>query len=269
MVHRAAHIQPEVGGVIATHRAVRLIERNAYAYRRQWWLFLTGFVEPILFLLSIGLGVGELVGDIPFGGESVSYKEFVAPGLLATSAMMGAVLDTTFNFFVKFKYTKTYDAMLATPLSPSDLATGEIAWALGRGGVYAAGFLVTMLFFGLVVSWWAVLAVPVAVLIGFAFAGAGLAGSTYMRSFMDFDYVNMAIMPLFLFSATFFPISTYPAALEAIVRVTPLYQGVVLERALVLGDVHWSLLLNAAYLAIMGFLGLRLATRRLRPLLQP
>ena len=255
--------------MISAHRAARLIERNAFAYRRQYWLFLTGFVEPVLFLLSIGLGVGELVGEIPFGGDMVSYKEFVAPGLLATSAMMGAVLDTTFNFFVKFKYTKTYDAVMATPLTPTDLAAGEIAWALGRGGIYAAGFLVTMLFFGLVASWWAILAIPVAVLIGFAFAGAGLAGSTYMRSFMDFDFVNMAIMPMFLFSATFFPVSQYPPVLEAIVRITPLYQGVVLERALILGDVHWSLLLNALYLAVMGTLGLRLAARRLRPLLQP
>ena len=90
-----------------------------------------------------------------------------------------------------------------------------------------------------------------------------------MRSFVDFDYVNLAIIPLFLFSATFFPISQYPAALEAIIRVTPLYQGVVLERSLVLGDVHWTLLLNAAYLAVMGAVGLRIATRRLGRLLQP
>ena len=126
-----------------------------------------------------------------------------------------------------------------------------------------------MLVFGLVESWWAVLAAPVAVLIGFAFAGAGLAATTCMRSFLDFDYVNLAIVPLFLFSATFFPLSQYPAALEAIVRVTPLYQGVVLERSLVLGDVHWSLLLNAAYLAVMGAVGLRIAGRRLGRLLQP
>ena len=105
-----------------------------------------------------------------------------------------------------------------------------------RGAIYSTAFLVTMLFFGLVSSWWALLAVPAAVLIGFAFAGAGLAATTFMRSFVDFDYVNIAIIPLFLFSATFFPLDRYPAGLQAIIRVTPLYQGVVLERSLVLGD---------------------------------
>jgi lipooligosaccharide transport system permease protein len=248
-----------------TMRMLRLVERNALAYRRSWLVFLTGFLEPVLFLLSIGIGVGELVGDI----DGVDYDVYVAPGLLAMAAMMGAVLDTTFNFFVKYKYTHTYDAVLSTPVGVADVAAGEIVWALLRGAVYSTGFLLTMLAFGLVPSWWAVLAVPVAVLIGFGFAGAGLAATTFMRSFLDFDYVNLAIVPLFLFSATFFPISRYPDALETIVRFTPLYQGVVLERAVVLGDLHPSLVLNAAYLAGMGWWGLRVATRRIGWLLQP
>jgi lipooligosaccharide transport system permease protein len=131
------------------------------------------------------------------------------------------------------------------------------------------GFLVTMLFFGVVESWWAVLAVPAAILIGFGFAGAGLACTTYMRSFMDFDYVNLVLVPLFLFSATFFPLSRYPAGLEAIIRLTPLYQGVALERSLVFGDLHWSLLANAAYLFAMGWIGVSVASKRIGRLLQP
>ena len=209
------------------------------------------------------------MGDLQVGGHTVSYDEFVAPGLLAMSAMSGALLDATFNFFVKYKYTKVYDAVLATPIGTGDLAVGEVVWSLLRGAIYSTFFLLTMLVFGLVSSWWAVLAAPVAVLIGFAFAGAGLAATTWMRSFLDFDYVNLAIVPLFLFSATFFPLSRYPAGLEAIIRVTPLYQGVVLERSLVLGDVHWSLFLNAAYLLVMGAVGVRIAGRRLGRLLQP
>jgi lipooligosaccharide transport system permease protein len=223
----------------------------------------------VLFLLSIGVGVGALVGDLQVGGHTVSYDEFVAPGLLAMSAMSGALLDATFNFFVKYKYTHVYDAVLATPIGTGDLAVGEVVWSLLRGAIYSTFFLLTMLVFGLVGSWWAVLAAPVAVLIGFAFAGAGLAATTWMRSFLDFDYVNLAIVPLFLFSATFFPLSRYPAGLEAIIRVTPLYQGVVLERSLVLGDVHWSLFVNAAYLFVMGTVGVRIAGRRLGRLLQP
>ena len=223
----------------------------------------------MLFLLSIGIGVGKLVGKLPVGGHSFDYKEFVAPGLLAAAAMNGALLDTTFNFFVKYKYSHTYDAILATPVGTGDVATGEVTWALLRGAIYSTAFLATMLVFGLVPSWWAVLVVPVAVLIGFAFAGAGLAATTYMRSWVDFDYVTLALIPLFLFSATFFPLTRYPAGLQAVIRFTPLYQGVVLVRSLVLGDVHWTLVGHAVYLFLMGAIGLRIAARRIGRLLQP
>jgi lipooligosaccharide transport system permease protein len=244
--------------------------RNALAYRRIWYVFAAGFAEPILYLLSIGIGVGKLVGKVPGpGGELVSYREFVAPALLATSAMNGSIFDTTFNFFVKYKYMHTYDAIMATPLSARDVAGGEVAWALIRGAIYSTVFLLTMLLFGLVSSWWAVFAVPTALLIGFAFAGAGLAATTYMRSFVDFDYVNLAMVPLFLFSATFFPLSRYPTGLQILVRLTPLYQGVVLERGFVLGHVTWSMILNALYLAVMGYVGMRIAARRINALLQP
>ena len=163
----------------------------------------------------------------------------------------------------------TYDAMLATPLRVREVATGEVVWALLRGTIYATGFLVTMVVLGLVDSAWAVLAVPAAVLIGLGFAGAGLAATTWMRSFIDFDYVNLAIVPLFLFSATFFPLSRYPHALAWVVRCTPLYQGVALERGLILGDLRWTLLVHAAYLGAMGWLGIRVAAARLGRLLQP
>jgi lipooligosaccharide transport system permease protein len=199
----------------------------------------------------------------------VPYRAFVAPGLLAVAAMNGSLLDTTFNFFVKMKYSHTYDGVLATPLSPRDVATGEITWALLRGAAYSSAFLLAMVAVGDVTSGWAVLALPGAVVIGFGFAGVGLAATTFMRSFVDFDYVNMAMIPLFLFSATFFPLSRYPAGLQAVVRCTPLYQGVVLERSLVLGDLHWTLVLNVLYLVVMGAVGLRVASRRIGLLLQP
>ena len=250
-------------------RPWRLVERNALAYRRTWAIFVTGFFEPVLFLLSIGIGVGKLVGKLPVGGHDVDYKMFVAPGLLASAAMNGALLDTTFNFFIKFKYSHTYDAILATPVGTGDVATGEVVWALMRGAIYSTAFLVTMLVFGLVPSWWALLVVPAAVLIGFAFAGAGLAATTFMRSWVDFDYVTLALIPLFLFSATFFPLTRYPAGLQAVIRLTPLYQGVVIERSLVLGDIQWTLIPHVAYLALMGAVGLRIAARRIVRLLQP
>jgi lipooligosaccharide transport system permease protein len=248
---------------------VHVLEREMLAYRRQWLIFLTGFAEPFLFLLSIGVGVGDLVGDINVGGQTYSYEEFVAPGLLAVAAMNGSVFDTTFNFFFKFKYARSFDAMLATPLRTSDVARGELSWALLRGSIYAAAFLATMAVLGLVQSPWAVLGLPAAMLIGFAFAGAGMAATTWMRSFIDFDYVNLAIITLFLFSATFFPLSRYPTGLQWVVAATPLYQGVALERAFILGQLEWTLLLNAAYLLVMGIVGLHIAGKRLRVLLLP
>ena len=252
------------------HRSVHVIERNALAYRRMWYVFLTGFFEPLLYLLSIGVGVGALVGRLPGpAGRSVTYEAFVAPGLLAAAAMNGSVFDTTFNFFVKYKYAGTYDAMLATPLGVGDVAQGEVGWALLRGTVYAAAFLLTMAALGLVASPWGVLAVPAAVLIGYGFAGLGLAATTWMRSFVDFDFVNLALVPLFLFSATFFPLSRYPDAVAWVVRLTPLYQGVNLERSLVLGDIRWTLLVPAVYLGALGWGGVRVASSRLARLLQP
>lgn len=246
-----------------------VVERNVRAYRRSWPVFLTGFVEPFLYLFSIGIGVGALVGDVESGGRVLDYRTFVAPGLFAAAAMNGAIFDTTFNFFVKFKYGKTYDAMLATPLGVRDVAAGEITWALVRGTIYAAAFLLAMASFGLVPSWWGVLALPAAVLTAFAFAGAGLAASTYMRSFVDFDYITLVMVPMFLFSATFFPLERYPTAVAWMVQATPLYQGVALSRATVLGDITWSLLGHVVYLAVVGLVGLRIAASRLRRLLQP
>jgi lipooligosaccharide transport system permease protein len=235
-----------------------------------WYVFLTGFFEPLLYLLSIGVGVGALVGRLPGpGGRPVTYEAFVAPGLLAAAAMNGSVFDTTFNFFVKYKYAGTYDAMLATPLGVGDVALGEVGWALLRGTVYAAAFLLTMAALGLVASPWGALAVPAAVLIGYGFAGLGLAATTWMRSFVDFDFVNLALVPLFLFSATFFPLSRYPNGVAWVVRLTPLYQGVNLERSLVLGDVRWTLLVPAVYLGALGWGGVRVASARLARLLQP
>ena len=255
--------------VAAMRRPWRIVERNLLAYRRSWLVFVSGFVEPVFYLFAIGVGVGALAGDVSGPDGPIPYRLFVAPGMLAVSAMNGVVFDATFNFFFKFKYAKTYDAMLATPVGVRELIRGEMAWSLLRAATYALIFLATMLAFGLVESWWAILAVPAAVLIGFAFAGAGFAATTFMRSFVDFDYVNVFIIPLFLFSATFFPLSQYPSAVQVIVRLTPLYQGVAIERGLVLGDVRWSLLANVAYLVVMGAVGMRIAARRMGRLLQP
>src|SRR5262249_20836621 len=130
---------------------LRLLERNIVAWRGKWITFISVFLEPVFFLLSIGIGVGALVGNVTLpNGESVPSRDLVAAGLLAPSAMMGPVFDSTFNFFVKLKYIKPYHAPLSTPMGPTDVAAGELLWSLLRATIYAAAFLVTMVILGLV-----------------------------------------------------------------------------------------------------------------------
>ena len=175
----------------------------------------SGFFEPLFYLLGIGFGLGALIGDVPGpGGQEIRYQLFVAPALLATASMNGAIMESTFNVFFKLNYQKTYDAILSTPMSVGDVALGEIGWALIRGGLYAIGFLVVMAVFGLWVSPWLILAFPAALLVGFAFAAVGMAATSFMRTWQDFDLIQLVILPLFLFSATFYPLETYPEALQ-------------------------------------------------------
>jgi lipooligosaccharide transport system permease protein len=224
-------------------------------------------LEPLLYLFSIGVGVGQMIESFEFNGQTIAYAAFVAPGMLAASAMNGAVLDSTFSIFFKLKYEKLYDSVLATPMRTIDVAAGEISWALLRGGIYSTGFLLVMLTMGLVDSWWALLALPATLLIGFAFAGAGMALTTFMRSWQDFEYVQLAIIPMFLFSATFFPVTAFDGLLRWVVEATPLYRGVVLCRELTTGAVSLDSAISVLYLLLMGGVGLLIAGRRLDKLL--
>ncbi len=249
-------------------RSLRLVERNLYVYRHTWLVILSGFFEPLFYLVSIGFGLGALIGSVPGpGGTEIPYQLFVAPALLASASMNGAINESTFNFFFKLNYNKTFTAILATPLSPGDIAVGELLWALIRGGLYAIGFVVVMLALGLFVSPWVVLAFPAALLIGFAFGAVGMAATSFMKTWQDFDLIQLVVLPLFLFSATFFPLDAYPPALQTVVQWTPLYQGVHLIRALTVGAIGPDLLFNAAYLVVTGFVGLAVVSRRLDQLL--
>ena len=249
--------------------ASRVLERNILVYRRSWIFIISGFFEPLFYLLSIGVGLSHLVGPIPVNGRLVAYTAFVAPGLLASSAMNGAMIDSTFLVFMKLKIAKTYDAMLATPLGVGDVALGELSWCVIRGSLYSGAFLAIMAILGYVVSPWAVLCWPAAILISLAFASVGMAGTTYMRTWQDFDMVSLAFIPLFLFSATFYPLTVFPGWLQGVVRCTPLYQGVVLVRAADLGLFTWVLLLHMAYLVAMAVGGITVTRRRLGQLLLP
>ncbi len=244
-----------------------LVRRNLLVYRKSWAVFLTGFLEPVFYLFSIGIGVGQMITGFEVNGEAIAYAAFVAPGMLAASAMNGAILDATYGIFFKLKYDKLYDSVLATPMRPIDIATGEMTWSLLRSGSYAVGFLVVMAAMGLIDSWWAVLALPASLLTGFAFAGAGMALTTYMRSWQDFEFVQLAILPMFLFSATFFPVDAFPVGVRWVVELTPLYRGVVLCRELTTGALSWDSLISVFYLLAMGMVGLAVVSRRLGKLL--
>lgn len=249
-------------------RPHRMIERSLMAYRRTWMIFVSGFFEPLFYLLSVRVGFGALIGDLTFAGRSVSYAEFVAPALMASSAMNGAVYDSTMNVYYKMKYAKTYDAVLATPLGAPDVALGEIAWAMLRGTVYSGAFLVCLVALDLAPSPWVVLALPACVLIGFAFAAAGMAVTTFMRSWADFDLIPVVTLPLFLFSATFYPLSS-SGPWAWIVQLSPLYHGVALVRAASLGIASWGIIAHVAVLATMSVVGLGVASRRVDALLLP
>ncbi|MEH1163989.1 ABC transporter permease [Micromonospora sp. CPCC 205539] len=246
--------------------AAVLVERNLMIYKHTWYVLLAEIFEPVLYLLSIGVGIGVLVGtvtDVP-NGTPIRYAAFVAPALLATAAMNGAMNETTFLMYGKLKADRTYESMLATPLTERDVALGEVGWAVLRGTIVSAAFLVVVTVLGLVTSPWAILVVPGAALIAFAFATAGVVVVTYLRDWQDMQYIQLVMLPMFLFATTFYPLSVYPRPIQIVVQWLPLYQSIELLRNPALGVLSVKSLVAVVYLAVMGAICLRLAVRRLR-----
>ncbi|BCJ78134.1 transport permease protein [Catellatospora sp. IY07-71] len=271
MVTTYAVTQALRDGIVSPARVGAVINRNVGALRSgpaYWMVLFSGFFEPVLYLLSIGIGVGALVGDLTLqDGQVITYAAFVAPAMLAVSAMSGALAETTFNFFFKFKYVKTYDAMLATPLRPAEIAAGELLWAMIRGSLYTGAFLVVMVAMGLTSAGWALLAFPATWLVGLAFGAVGMAASTYIRGWQDFDLISAGQFAMFLFSGTFSPVQDYPPAVEVLIAVTPLYHAVELIRGITTGSLGWAMLGHVLYLIVMMALGLYVASRRLTTVL--
>ena len=239
--------------------------------RSQWqgnlWVMVSGFVEPVLFLLAMGLGLGALIGTITDdAGRMVDYPVYIAPALLATSAMNGAVYDSTWNVFFKLKISKIYGGMLNTTIGPMDVALGEIAVALVRGGVYATGFVAVMAVLGLISSWWALLMVPACLLIAFGFAALGMAATSFLKTFQQMDWLTLVLMPMFLFSATFYPLSVYPQSVQWFIMALPLWHGVELLRALNGGWVDWWTAGHALYFVVLALVGTWAAAARLKAL---
>jgi lipooligosaccharide transport system permease protein len=245
-----------------------VLQRGLLAARSSSWVVvLSGFFEPVLYLASMGIGLGQLVGDVQTStGVAVPYAAYIAPALLAVSAMNGAVYDSTWNVFFKLNYGRLYEGMLATSLGPLDVALGEIMYALLRGLLYACGFMVIMQALGLNLAPTAILALPAVVLIAFGFASLGMAITSYMKTFQHMDWINIVMLPMFLFSATFFPITQYPQVIQWIVQAFPLWHGVELIRGLTTGALSPAMLWHVLYFVVMIAIGLTFTTKRLRAL---
>jgi len=264
----ASTARPRAMRALYAGNARSVMQRGWSATRSTNWLVIvSGFFEPIFYLLSLGIGFGALVGDVQTSsGQTVPYAAFIAPALLATAAMNGAVYDSTWNVFFKMHFAKLYEGMLATSLGPLDVALGEILLALLRGALYALGFMLVMQALGLNLSWWALLALPAVLLIAFGFASFGMGITSYMKTFQQMDWINFILLPMFLLSATFYPITVYPEPIQVIIKALPLWHGVELVRGLTTGMVDWGMLWHVLYFLVMIVLGLILTTRRLRAL---
>jgi lipooligosaccharide transport system permease protein len=256
------------GEGVYSGRSRVVLERSWIQFKSSAWLVvLSGFIEPLLNLVVFGFGVGQFIGDIKLdNGTSVSYAAYVVPGLLASAAMMGAIMDATWNVFFKIHESRLYHAMLATSLGPMDVALGEISWALLRGALYSTAFMAVVTPLGLIKSWWGILAIPAGALVGFGFAAIGMACTSYMTSFQHMGLINIVLLPITLFSGSFFPLSLLPGWLEVIIRWTPLTQGIDLMRMLTLGMVDASIFVHLIYFALFIAGGLYFTTKRLNAL---
>jgi lipooligosaccharide transport system permease protein len=244
-----------------------LLERGWLAFKSSNWIpVVTGFVEPVLFLLAFGYGMGNLVGDVTTGSTTIDYTLFIAPGLLANSAMNGAIYDSTWNVFWKLNESKLYKTMLSTPLGPMDIALGEICWALIRGLVYSLGFLTVVTVLGITPSIWALLAIPAASLVAFGFASFGMAITSYFKTYQQMGFINIVLLPMTLFSGSLYPISVYPDWLEKIIMALPLWHGIELVRTFWFGNITADVLVHIAYFVVMIMIGLFVTSRRLRAL---
>jgi lipooligosaccharide transport system permease protein len=253
-IAQGAHLPP----------TLRVLRYHFYTYMRTWRSSLTvSFLAPVLYLAAMGVSLGSLINHHVGSVQHVPYLTFVAPGLLAASAMQVAASDSMYPVMAAIKWIRTYFAMLATPLRVLDVLLGHFAWVTVRLVLTAVTYLGVMAAFGTVHSPLALLAVPVAVLTGLAFSGVISAFAATQENDQGFATLSrMGLIPLFLLSATFFPLTQLPGWMHPVAYATPLYHGVDLCRMLVLGRVDWtSAMWDALYLAVLTAFGLLLARR--------
>ncbi len=247
-------------------RAIRMYQRNMLVYKHSWMVILSGFFEPLFYMLSLGLGLGGMVSGV----DGISYAAFVAPGLLASSCMNGAVTDGFFNIWFKLHYQKTYDGILATPMRAADIVLGELFWSLSRGSLYAVTFIALMFGLGalrgerILISNLSLLALPAAIVTAACFSSMALCLTTFVRNRTGMDMaLGLVVMPMFLFSGIFFPVTQLPLPIQWLLQCVPLYHGVELLRALTTGHLSLALVWHLGWLLATGTIAITVAMARL------
>jgi lipooligosaccharide transport system permease protein len=245
------------------HPTYAAFEHRMVAYRRTWrGSVLSSFLLPVLFLLAMGLTVG---GYVDRGGAlGVRYLDFIAPGLLASTALQVAVGESSYPVFDGFSWTRTYHSIRATPVRITDMVVGHLAYVLLRVGVSAAAFLIVMVAFGAVHSAWAPAAVPIALLVGLATAAPVFAFSATIRTDGMFAVLfRFAVIPMTLFAGVFFPVGSLPVAARLLAYISPLWHGVELTRAATLGTATaWGVWVHLGFLVVWSAAGCLLAIHR-------
>jgi lipooligosaccharide transport system permease protein len=258
----------KLGAGVYSGRSRVVLERGYFALKSSTWAVVaSGFVEPLIYLVAFGYGIGQFIDGVVDGnGNPISYAQFIAPALLATSAMNGAIYDSTWNVFFKMHFGRIYNGMLSTSLGTLDVALGEISWALLRGLAYAIGFMAIVTPMGLVPSWWGLLAIPASVLVAFGFAAVGMGITSYLKHRQQMQYIQLVMLPMFLFSGTFYPLTIYPEPIQWFIQALPLWQAIELIRGLTLGILNLAMLGHVLYFVVMIIGGLYFTTRRLTAL---
>jgi lipooligosaccharide transport system permease protein len=252
-----------------TARCWRVWQRDAVVWRKTWLIgFLPPLLEPLLYVAAFGLGLGTLIGAIAWQGARLSYLEYLAPGIVAAGVMNAAFFETTYSSFVRMYYQKTFDGILATPLSMAEIVTGEILWGATRSLVTAAVMMAALAPFGLLHWPESLLLLPVAALGGLAFAAFGMVFTGVLPTIEAFNLpVFLVVTPMFLFSGTFFPLEQLPVWAQRFAWALPLTHLVHLARSVALGIYPAQLLANVAYLAVFAaaayVFGVRAMVRRL------
>lgn len=251
------------GYAVSPRLALRVWQREVTLYKRIWpSTILSTLLDPIMYLLALGFGLGAYVTR---GIAGHSYLEFIAPGLIASSVMYAAAFEAAWNSYVRMFVERSYESMMATPAELEDVVAGEYAWGATRAFLYSIVMLVVLRLFGLVHSWWALLIPPVAVLAGFLFMAVGL---TYTVRCRHMDHLTffftLGVTPMFLFSGIFFPLDALPLAVRVVAWFSPLYHLVEVTRGLALGDVGWPILGNVLWMAVVLALAWSLPAMTLR-----